>query len=112
MSGLPAADMLTGATLLGPGQTAATFALVTLNGYPGLVPGNSSVHGELYDVPDALWPRLDRYEGAPHLYRRVSITLGDGRSALAYVLSADYAAAATPIDAVDWRQRWSTGTCD
>ncbi len=104
MSGLSAADMLANVACLGPARTASSFALVTLNGYPGLVPGASSIHGELYRVPKHLWPRLDGYEGAPRLYRRVPIELADGGRALAYLLTEDYAAAAEPTDAVDWRR--------
>ena len=104
MAGLSAADMLAGATYLGPTRTTEKFALVTLNGYPGLVPGTASIHGELYQVPKTLWPRLDRYEGAPHLYRRALIELDDARFAVAYLLTADYVPAAEPIHEIDWRR--------
>ena len=103
MSGLSAADMLAGAERLGPARTVDAFALVVLGRYPGLVAGAASIQGELYRAPDTIWPRLDRYEGAPDLYTRREIELAGGDRAQAYLLNARFIARAERIDALDWR---------
>jgi gamma-glutamylcyclotransferase (GGCT)/AIG2-like uncharacterized protein YtfP len=48
--------------------------LYHLGGFPGFKYGDGEVLGELYEIkdPDA-WPRLDSYEGVPHLYTRESV---------------------------------------
>ena len=104
MSGLAAAGMLANATLLGSRKTTPHFSLVTLNGYPGLVSGTVSIHGELYRVAPADWGQLDRYEGVPHLYERHPLELTDGTIAWAYLLTGDYSLASVPIKATDWRR--------
>ena len=68
-------------------QATVTGQLVDLDrGYPGLVPGNATVHGELVRLPDgAMLTRLDGIEGfdahtSPNnLYRRgfVKVQSGD-----------------------------------
>jgi gamma-glutamylcyclotransferase (GGCT)/AIG2-like uncharacterized protein YtfP len=50
--------------------------LVQLDGYPGLIPGDDIVSGEIWEFEDALLEDLDHYEGChpsdahPHEYRR------------------------------------------
>ena len=74
--GQRAHDLLAAATFLGEATTEPRWALVPLGWYPGLVPGTLAVEGELYDVPDSLWPELDRFEGvASGLYERTPVRL-------------------------------------
>lgn len=47
--------------------------LYHLGGYPGFKHGHNKVTGEIYEVPDEQWARLDRLEGRPHLYDRETI---------------------------------------
>lgn len=60
-SGQPNSPRLGGATLLGSGTVTGT--LVNLGDYPGLVPGDSVVVGELYRLPTAALDRIDALEG-------------------------------------------------
>jgi len=79
---------LAGGAFLGAGVTAPSYRVVTVVGYPALVPGNAAVTGELYALPSALLPELDAFEG--HRYRRRSVTLSDGTDAEAYFLAEAY----------------------
>ncbi len=45
---------------LGPARIAG--ALLRLSYYPGLVVGEGWVRGDLYRIPEALWPELDAFE--------------------------------------------------
>lgn len=47
--------------------------IYNVGAYPALVRTHDDsdfVIGELYEIPDDLWPALDRLEGVPHLYTR------------------------------------------
>ena len=46
--------------------------------------GDGVVAGEVYWVPDQLWPDLDDWEEVPEVYQRSSVTLRDGRSVWLY----------------------------
>ena len=59
---------LAAARFVRPARTAANYRLLRVDPtYPGLVPATSgrgrSIYGELFAVPDTLWPRLDAVEG-------------------------------------------------
>lgn len=74
---------------VGMGKTKPAFTLVDFGQYPGLyVGGKTAVTGELYEVPDGHPMLLDieRMEvGAG--YKRVELTLEDGRVVTAYAQS-------------------------
>jgi len=42
-------------------------------GYPMCIPGEGSIHIEVWDVSEDILPELDRYEGHPHLFKRVTV---------------------------------------
>ncbi|MBY0231766.1 MAG: gamma-glutamylcyclotransferase [Gemmataceae bacterium] len=75
---------LEGQPFLGEARTLPRHALLDLGAYPGLVPGEDSVHGELYDVDALRRPLLDELEGAPRLFALAPVELDDGRAAWAY----------------------------
>lgn len=53
-------------------------------GYPMLRSGIGSVQGEIYRVPEDLWPTLDAWEDVPEVYQRRQRKLRDGRSVWVY----------------------------
>ena len=50
-----------------------------LGPFPMAVIGTGRLQGELYRIAPTLLPALDRFEGAPRLYRRQPWPLWDGR---------------------------------
>ena len=61
--------------------------LTVHDGYPMLRAGSDQVRGEIYKVPDALWPALDDWEEVPRVYSRRRRTLLDGRDVWVYEAS-------------------------
>lgn len=95
-------------TLLGNATTAGELRDLGL--YPGLTPGSGIVRGELFEVPDALVPSLDRYEGVPHLYTRrpMTATFADGSTHEAQAYFIVDATDGEPIPSGDWVAHRST----
>ena len=87
MRGMANHRHLAGAPCLGTAELAG-FALYDLGPFPmAIASGDRShrLHGELYAVPPAQLQALDRFEGAPRLYRRQAEPLADGRRVWLYV---------------------------
>lgn len=74
-----------------------------LGAFPGIVPGEAAIEGELYEVDAATLVRLDRLEGHPHFYRRTPIKLHDGSEVETYVLSLAHVSSRPVIASGDWR---------
>ena len=108
MSGFQHHDVLGASVLTGAGWTEASWALLDLGRFPGVVPGAQSVEGEVYRVHSTVLERLDVLEGAPEFYRRERVVLLGGQEVFMYVLQpAAVPEAATPIPSASWRQ-WCT----
>jgi gamma-glutamylaminecyclotransferase len=71
-------SLLKGCPFLGH-ALAKGFALYDLGAYPGMVPGDGVVRGEVYEIPEKLLRELDWVEGAPFLFRRelIEVVLED-----------------------------------
>jgi gamma-glutamylcyclotransferase (GGCT)/AIG2-like uncharacterized protein YtfP len=67
--GEPAEHLMSGAKFLGEAHIQGQ--VVRHGQYTGLIAGSTEVPGELFDVPEALFEQLDRYEG-PGYARRLS----------------------------------------
>lgn len=80
--GCGAHGLLKPSGFVGEGSVAGYTLLVNEAPYPLAVeaPPDCRVYGEVYRVPAYVLARLDRYEGAPLLYRRmkVHVSLTDG----------------------------------
>ena len=85
------------------------FVLYDLGDYPGMVPGEGRVVGEVYEVSWEFLRTLDRVEGTPHLYRRetIEVCLESGQKlqgVFTYIYNgstADYKI----IKSGDWKRR-------
>lgn len=55
------------------------------SGIPFAIPGDGVVHGEVFDVPAELVPRLDSLEGHPDGYTRTEVSLHSGEFAEVYL---------------------------
>jgi gamma-glutamylcyclotransferase (GGCT)/AIG2-like uncharacterized protein YtfP len=106
LGGEPAHHLLEGAPLLAPTATTTGFALVDFGDWPGMLrEGGGRVRGELYAIPEALVPTLDRYEDHPQVFVRQQIELADGSRAETYLVRAERAAGRPRIPSGDWRRR-------
>lgn len=91
--GFRANDMLQkwDADYIGPAKTAPQYKLYEVNWFPGMVFDqdfqDGGVEGELYNVSEEAMRSLDRYEGAPSLFRRDEIELDDGEKVIAYIFN-------------------------
>ena len=62
---------------LGPAVVKAETRVI--GSYPGLkLGGNDVVRGEVWDVPDAMLPALDEYEGEEYRRAVAQVTLDEG----------------------------------
>ena len=81
MRGLALHDNLSGAEFLGEARTVPSYRLHSIGDrHPGMyevAEGGVAVVGELYDMPDAVWRRVEAGE-PPGLYRG-PVRLSDGR---------------------------------
>ena len=59
-----------GCKFLGDAYTKPRWTLIDLGAFPGMIPGNTGVKGELWEIPTKMLGDLDRYEGVPSLYQR------------------------------------------
>lgn len=54
------------------------YRMVSLGSFPGLLHGDKTVVGELYEVDDNTFKSLDRLEGHPEFYKRLERPFDDG----------------------------------
>ena len=66
------------------GGTLEHVDLIEFDGYPMLRAGSARVDGEVYRIPDSLWPALDAWEEVPRVYQRRRRELIDGRYVWVY----------------------------
>ena len=81
---------------IGEVMTKPLFTLIDLTYYPGVLEcGNTSIHGELYEVTDETLQYCDVIEGHPNFYKRIEIELNNNATAWCYVL--DHAKYENPL---------------
>jgi len=105
LEGEPNHVLLKTARRLGTARTRRGFRLHDLGAFPGMVASEDAegVVGEVYDVDDKTLAALDRLEGVPHFYERVSVELDDARTVEGYTLPPRRVRGLPVIDSGDWR---------
>lgn len=68
-------NVLGNSDYLGDYQTEKRWVLADFGPYPGLIPGEDEVKGELYEVDAVTLKRIDRVEGAPTLFNRSHVNI-------------------------------------
>lgn len=73
--------LLRGEKLIGKVNTSSKYRLFTNGAFPGMIEDEKgvAVPGELWEVSEQAVPRLDAYEGHPHLFKRGPVEI-DGHS--------------------------------
>lgn len=104
---------MSGCRLVGPATTQGSGLALhdTGYGFPAVERGGylvTPIVGELYEVPAAQLPHLDRFEGVPRLYQRttVAVVLDNGRECDAYIYtmgSEQIQPQFKPLPAGNWR---------
>ena len=112
MRGLKLHANLDGATFVGELRTAPKYRVYSIGDiHPGMfevAEGGISVPGELYDLPDEVWERVDAGE-PPNLYRG-PVELADGRVVPGILFPREIAEAGHRdiTEFGGWREYWAT----
>ncbi|HZO15926.1 MAG TPA: gamma-glutamylcyclotransferase family protein [Polyangiaceae bacterium] len=106
LEGEPDHATLEGATRIGELRTSDGYAIVEMGALAGLVEGNGSVLGELYEVSYDLLAACDRLRDHPRRYHRKTVRLEDGSEAEAYFVHPDQARGLRRVRDGDWRGRF------
>ena len=78
--------LLTDAKFVGTATTSQEFTMYSTGGFPALVhSGDTSIFGEVYEVTDEEFSRLDVLEGYPHMYTREQISVNVGEEGDSFV---------------------------
>ena len=98
--------LLARARYFGEARTAPRFTLLDLGSCPAMTRGGRvAVWGELYAVDGPTLAALDRYEWHPRHYRRETVLLADGETAIAYLVAPGRIRGVPRIASGDWRRR-------
>ena len=81
--GQSAHHLMAGARFLG--DATIRGAVVQHGQYPGLIPGDEQIAGELFEIPAELFERLDEYEGPDYHVGQTSVRQGGEESLSAWV---------------------------
>ena len=120
MTGLRGHRYMQGSESIGPATLTSDLVMIDLGKYPGLVPASAllpdgaasssrtTIQGELFRIPGALFRALDTYEGVPHAYQRrklpVHLTgVDEAIDAWVYVYVGDRIHGAPIVCPPDWR---------
>lgn len=97
------------ATFLGEHVTAGKYSLLDLGSFPGVVEGGDTpITGEVYEVTDEIFTRLDMLEGYPTFYGRKKIKTAYG-DAWIYLLPSGYLTKYTKVVSGNWRTHLGKG---
>jgi gamma-glutamylcyclotransferase (GGCT)/AIG2-like uncharacterized protein YtfP len=69
-----AAHLMSEASFVGEGSICGN--IIPRNGYAGLLPGDTPVLGDVFEIPQELFAQLDQYEGPGYVRRLTEVTVG------------------------------------
>lgn len=79
-----------GVNFLGSYVTPSRYTMYALGGFPGVREGGTTpITGEVYQIPENVFKRLDRLEGYPSFYGRKKIPTKFGEAWI-YLVSEEY----------------------
>ena len=95
--------VIEGAKFLGEHITDTAYHFVNLGSFPGVIEnGGTSIVGEVYEVTDEIFTRLDMLEGYPTFYGRKQIKTAYG-DAWIYLLPESYCNKYAQVTSGNWR---------
>jgi len=98
-------DVLGDARFLGVHRSTASFTMLDLGAYPGVVEGGSTaITGEVYQIGAQRLRLLDRFEGCPREFRRTWLTTPWGKAWI-YLLGIGRPRRVPRVASGDWRRR-------
>jgi len=90
-----------GASFLGGYITPPEYTMVSCGGFPGVLEGGDTpITGEVYEISDNVFKRLDHLEGYPGFYDRKKITTEHGEAWM-YIINDTYRDH-TPVPEGNW----------
>ncbi|MCK5612761.1 gamma-glutamylcyclotransferase [Candidatus Pacearchaeota archaeon] len=93
------------AKFLGEHITDSDYTMLSLGGFPGVIEnGDISIIGEVYEVTDEIFARLDMLEGYPTFYGRKQIKTAYG-TAWIYLLPNGYLNKYAKVASGNWRTK-------
>jgi len=105
LSGLHNHRLLETSTMLGAWTTEPLFELVDLGSYPAVLEdGTTAIRGEVYEVTDDVYADVERLEGYPSYYGRITLDSPYGEVEM-YTLS--NAGTRESVEHGDWREHYS-----
>lgn len=94
---------------LGEQQITGKYTMVSLGAFPGVIPtGESTIHGEVYEVPDDVYRSIERLEGYNvdtnyRFYDKMEIETVYGKAEM-YILDESYLQYKV-VESGSWRAR-------
>ena len=88
LKGLHNHPVISDGELLGEHETEGVFTMLSLGSFPGVIKGgHTKIKGEVYEVNDSTFKRLDSLEGYPTFYSRELISTPYSQDAWIYLLN-------------------------
>ena len=94
-----------GATFLGDYKVEGNYSMVSLGGFPGVIPhdeGETTIISEVYEVTDAIYKSVERLEGYPTFYNKRVVKTPWGDADM-YILDDSYLNQ-EKIESGDWKE--------
>lgn len=90
--------------LLGEATTTGDFKMVSLGGFPGLIPvddNEMTIYGEVYEVDDTAYKSVEMLEGYPGFYDKLTVETNFGEAEV-YILDESYLNNHEEIESGSW----------
>ena len=90
-------------SLVGLHTTEPMYSLLDLGSYPGVTKnGHTAISGEVWEVSEAVYARVEMLEGYPSFYDRTELTTPYGQAGMYYLEAANYERYST-VESGDWK---------
>lgn len=100
--------LLSNSTLLSTEVISAPFKMISLGGFPGLIPSEKKhdITVEIYEVTDEVYRRVESLEGYPHFYQKAIVSTSLGDYEIYVLLDEHYREGHRIIEHGDWNKHY------